>query len=71
MKKNVRIEKDSLGAKEVPAKAYYGIQTLRAVENFPISGLSGHRTLVRAYAALKKACASANRELGQLPTSEQ
>ena len=37
-----RIEKDSLGYKEIPADVYYGIQTARAVENFPISGLRAH-----------------------------
>src|SRR4051794_4530106 len=67
MKKDARVEKDSLGEKEVPAEGYYGIQTLRAVENFPISGLKAHPALIRAYAAIKKACALANRELKQLP----
>ena len=36
---NYRIERDSMGEREIPASAYYGIQTLRAIENFPISGL--------------------------------
>ncbi|MBI5631139.1 MAG: aspartate ammonia-lyase [Elusimicrobia bacterium] len=62
-----RTEKDSLGEKEVPAEAYYGIQTSRAVENFPISGLKAHPSLIRSYAAVKKACALANRELKALP----
>ncbi|MHB8352284.1 MAG: aspartate ammonia-lyase [Thermoplasmata archaeon] len=61
-----RIEKDSLGSREVPASAYYGIQTLRAMENFPVSGLRPARLLIRAYAELKRACAAANVELGQL-----
>ncbi len=43
-----RKEKDSLGFVEVPSKAYYGAQTARAVDNFPISGLSAHTELVRA-----------------------
>src|SRR3989338_6059140 len=60
---NIRIEKDSLGKKEVPADAYYGIQSLRAVENFPISGIKTHPSLIRAYASIKKACALANKEL--------
>lgn len=59
-----RIEKDSLGHKEVPAHAYYGVQTARAVENYPISGLRAHPTLIRAIAMIKEAAALANRELG-------
>lgn len=63
----VRVEKDSLGPREVPAQAYYGIQSLRARENFPVSGLRVSRPLIRAYAELKRACARANVELGALP----
>ena len=58
-----RTETDSLGAREVPSSAYYGIQTLRAIENFPVSGLVSSRLLIRSYALLKLACARANREL--------
>ncbi|MCI4347393.1 MAG: aspartate ammonia-lyase [Thermoplasmata archaeon] len=61
-----RTEEDSLGKKEVPAEAYYGIQTLRAVENFPVSGLRASPHLVRAYALLKGACAEVNVALGAL-----
>jgi aspartate ammonia-lyase len=61
-----RIEKDSLGHKEVPGHAYYGVQTARAVENYPISGLRAHPTLIRAIAMIKEAAALANRELGLL-----
>ncbi|HTV65624.1 MAG TPA: hypothetical protein VMD98_08470, partial [Bryocella sp.] len=61
---STRIEKDSLGHKEVPAHVYYGIQTARAVENYPISGLRAHPTLIRAIAMVKEAAAIANRELG-------
>jgi aspartate ammonia-lyase len=61
-----RQEKDSLGMREVPAGAYYGIQSLRASENFPVSGLRASRHLIRAYAELKRACAQANLELGTL-----
>ena len=61
-----RTEKDSLGLKEVPSDVYYGIQTARAVENFPISGLRAHATLIRAIAMVKEAAAEANRELGLL-----
>jgi aspartate ammonia-lyase len=60
----VRIEKDSLGTREVPADAYYGIQTARAVDNFPISTLRAHPTLIRAIAMVKQAAAEANRSLG-------
>ena len=59
-----RVEKDSLGHKEIPGHVYYGIQTARAVENYPISGLRAHRTLIRAIAMVKEAAAVANRELG-------
>src|SRR5579862_3503692 len=59
-----RREKDSLGEKEIPAHAYYGIQTARAVENYPISGLNAHSTLIVAIAMVKEAAALANRELG-------
>ena len=59
-----RTEKDSLGPKEIPAGVYYGIQTARAVENFPISGMRAHPTLVRAFGMVKQAAAEANLELG-------
>ena len=59
-----RTEKDSLGHKEIPGHVYYGIQTARAVENYPISGLRAHPTLIRAIAMVKEAAALANRELG-------
>jgi len=61
-----RIEKDSLGQKEVPADAYYGLQSVRAMENFPISGLRKHSRMVEAMAMVKKAAAFANAELGLL-----
>jgi aspartate ammonia-lyase len=63
-----RIEHDLLGDREVPAGAYYGIHTLRAVENFPISGIpvSVYPDLVNALAAIKQAAARANLELGLL-----
>ncbi|MFC5469909.1 aspartate ammonia-lyase [Cohnella suwonensis] len=62
-----RTEKDSLGSKEVPESAYYGVQTLRAVENFPITGVPMHAGLVIAIAQVKKAAARANMELNRLP----
>jgi aspartate ammonia-lyase len=59
-----RMEKDSLGEKAVPANVYYGIQTARALENFPISGYRAHPKLIQAIGMIKKAAATANRELG-------
>jgi aspartate ammonia-lyase len=61
-----RTEKDSLGKKEIPATAYYGIQTLRAVENFPVSGRGESSELIRAYVIVKKAAALTNMELDSL-----
>jgi aspartate ammonia-lyase len=58
-----RIEKDSLGTKEIPGQAYYGIQTARAAENYPISGMRAHPTLIRAFGMVKEAAAEANRDL--------
>lgn len=63
---STRTEEDSLGKREVPAEAYYGIQTLRAVENFPVSGLRASPHLIRAYALLKRACTEVNVSLGAL-----
>jgi aspartate ammonia-lyase len=61
---STRTEKDSLGIKEIPAHVYYGIQTARAVENYPISGMRAHPTLIRAIGMVKEAAGEANRELG-------
>ena len=61
-----RIEHDFLGDIEIPADAYYGVQTMRAVQNFPISGLRAHREFIAAMALVKQAAAEANRELGAL-----
>ncbi|MFH0793971.1 MAG: aspartate ammonia-lyase [bacterium] len=61
-----RIEKDSLGPREIPAEVYYGIQTDRALENFPISGLREHPVFINAFIMLKKAAAVANMEAGGL-----
>jgi aspartate ammonia-lyase len=61
-----RIEKDSLGQKDVPAEAYYGLQSVRAMENFPISGLRMHPKMVEAIVMVKKAAALANTDLGLL-----
>jgi aspartate ammonia-lyase len=64
----VRHEKDLLGGRDVPAANYYGIQTQRAVENFPITGIpiAQFAHLIRALAAVKEAAAAANRDLGLL-----
>ncbi|WP_457631187.1 class II fumarate hydratase [Oceanithermus sp.] len=61
-----RIEKDSMGELKVPADAYYGAQTARAVENFPISGLRFPRPFIKAMGAIKHAAAEVNLELGNL-----
>jgi fumarate hydratase class II len=61
-----RIEKDSMGEVRVPADAYYGAQTQRAVENFPVSGLRVSRRLIQALGLIKGAAAETNRELGEL-----
>jgi aspartate ammonia-lyase len=61
---STREEKDSLGPKQIPANVYYGIQTARAVENYPISGMRAHPTLIRAFGMVKEAAAEANRDLG-------
>lgn len=61
-----RIEKDSLGEKHVPVNAYYGVQTMRAIENFPITGLTIDIAMIRALAHIKKATARANCKVGQL-----
>jgi aspartate ammonia-lyase len=60
----IRKEKDSLGFVEVPARAYYGAQTARAVENYPISGMRAHPALIRAIGMVKLAAAEANKALG-------
>ena len=61
-----RTEKDSLGEVRVPGDAYFGVQTQRAVENFPVSGLRALPKLIWATAVVKKAAAMTNRELGKL-----
>src|SRR4030095_13347269 len=61
-----RKERDPLGELDVPADAYYGVQTARAVENFPISGLRAAPDLVTATILIKKAAAEANAALGRL-----
>src|SRR6187551_322855 len=62
----VRVERDPLGEVRVPADAFYGAQTRRAVENFPISGLTAPPELVTATVLIKKAAAETNAALGRL-----
>ena len=66
----MRREHDSLGDKDVPSEALYGIQTQRAIENFPISGLPPRPELVDGIVLVKKAAALVNRELGLLPADK-
>ena len=68
MPAKTRTEHDLLGDREIPAHAYYGVHTLRALENFPITGtsISIYPDLVVALACVKQAAAIANSELGLL-----
>ena len=66
MAESFRKETDPLGALDVPADAYYGVQTARAVENFPISGLRAPSDLIVATILVKKAAAETNAALGRL-----
>lgn len=61
-----RIERDTMGELAVPANAYYGVQTARAIENFPISPLRMPRSMIRAMGMIKRAAASVNHRLGLL-----
>src|SRR5277367_4238394 len=62
---DVRKEKDSLGFVEVPAKAYYGAQTARAMDNFPISGMRAHSPLIRALGMVNRANEILGGKLGE------
>lgn len=61
-----RVEKDSIGTKDVPQNVYYGVQSLRAAENFHITGLSMHPEIINSLAYIKKAAAIANCEINLL-----
>lgn len=61
-----RLERDSIGEKSIPVEAYYGVQSLRGAENFPISGTRLHPEMIRSLARLKKACAITNEAAGVL-----
>jgi fumarate hydratase class II len=67
MSKDFRIESDSMGQMQVPGEAYYGAQTARAIENFPISNLRFPRQFIRALGLIKKHAAATNEGLGLLP----
>ncbi|NLZ53793.1 MAG: aspartate ammonia-lyase, partial [Thermoanaerobacteraceae bacterium] len=64
-----RIESDSIGTVEIPADAYYGVQTLRAKQNFPITGKRINSTFIVSLAKVKKAAAITNRDAGLLEES--
>jgi fumarate hydratase class II len=63
---STRIERDTMGELAVPADAYYGVQTARAIENFPISSLRMPRSVIRAMGLIKRAAAAVNHSLGLL-----
>lgn len=65
-KQDFRIESDSIGSKDIPENVYYGVQSLRAAENFRITGLSMHPEIINSLAYIKKACAITNCEVGIL-----
>ncbi|MHA1785256.1 MAG: aspartate ammonia-lyase [Candidatus Helarchaeota archaeon] len=67
---NFRVEIDSLGEKRIPINAYYGIQTLRGIENFSISGMTESPTFIKAYVMVKKAAALVNKEVGYLEANK-
>ena len=64
---NYRLESDSVGEKQVPVDAYYGVQTLRAVENFNITGIKQPAVIVESLAEIKKACAITNKKANDVP----
>lgn len=66
MKEEYRVEKDSIGSKDIPEDVYYGVQSLRAAENFPITGLNMHPEIINSLALIKKAAAIANCEVNLL-----
>ena len=64
MSMEYRVEKDSIGAKDIPGDAYYGVQSLRGAENFRITGLKMHPEIINSLAYIKKAAAITNCEVG-------
>ena len=67
MMKETRLEADSIGTMEVPSEAYYGVQALRAKQNFPITGTKLHPVFIKNLAQVKKAAAITNNNAGLLP----
>jgi aspartate ammonia-lyase len=67
---NARLERDALGEKEIPAAAYWGVHTARALENFPLTGRPPRQELITALAQVKLACARTNAELHHLAAPE-
>jgi len=63
---NYRIESDSIGDRQIPSDAYYGVQSLRGAENFQITGLRLHRDFIVSLAEIKKACAICNWKVGEM-----
>ena len=61
-----RMESDSIGTKNVPSDAYYGVQSLRGKENFSITGQRLLPEFINSLAQIKKACAICNRDVGEL-----
>ena len=65
-KTDYRVERDSIGVKDIPEDVYYGVQSLRAAENFHITGLNMHPEIINSLAYIKKASAITNCEVGLL-----
>ena len=70
MTEEMRMESDSIGTMEVPKEAYYGVQALRAKQNFPITGQRLHPAFIRNLAKVKKAAAQSNRNALALPADK-
>lgn len=66
MKEYTRLESDSIGEMEIPENAYYGVQSLRARENFPITGAKLHPVFIKNLARVKRAAAITNRAIEML-----
>ena len=64
-KTDYRVERDSIGVKDIPEDVYYGVQSLRAAENFHITGLNMHPEIINSLAYIKKAAAITNCEVGR------
>ena len=62
----MRVEKDFLGEVQVPDDVYYGVQTMRAIKNFPITGQKIYPEMIKALGTIKCACAMANMSTGRM-----